>query len=440
VILSGPGRRLDPSQGPLDASRPLGIYIHFPYCGVHCPYCDFAVDARSPADIPHDRYGAAVLRELAIRGPWFGALRAGAGGAAADGALPRLRSIYFGGGTPGLWRPDVVGQVIASIERGWGVTAGALEVTLEANPGEVDQGPLAALRAVGINRLSFGAQSFDDGELERLGRNHRAAAIPAAFAAARAAGFRNVSADLMFGLPGQTEDSWRRSIAALVALEPEHVSAYALTVERGTPFGALDRAGRLPRPDDEAVAGFLRRGRQLLAEAGYQQYEISSYARPGFRAIHNHLYWTQGAYLGVGVSAASFRPLTDGSGWRFSNPRGSDGYLRALEAAAEVAAPGRPAKVERRSAGDLENEALWLALRTRDGVDRAAHAGRFGGDPLGRGDRAHQAERCRRSGWLSISDQNLRLTDDGVLFADEVAARLWVSGATRTGHREGEGA
>lgn len=393
------------------------MYVHFPYCGVHCPYCDFAVDARAREEIPHERYGAAVLRELALRGPWFGA--------AASEPRPPLRSIYFGGGTPGLWRADVVGQVIAAIATAWQARAADLEITLEANPGEVDQAQLGALRAVGINRLSLGAQSFDDGELERLGRNHRAAAIPEAFAAARGAGFTNLTADLMFGLPGQTEESWRRSLAALVALAPEHVSAYALTIERGTAFGALDRAGKLPRPDDELVAGFLRLGREALAAAGYQQYEISSYARPGFRAVHNHLYWTQGAYLGLGVSAASFRPLADGSGWRFSNPRGSEGYLRGLEGPPRPAL-GRPARVERRAGGDLENEALWLALRTRDGVERADHAARFGTDPLARGDRAHQAQRCVSSGWLLVEPGALRLTDEGVLFADEVAARLWV--------------
>ena len=418
-----PGRKglPDPAAGALDATRPLGVYVHFPYCGVHCPYCDFAVDARAPEAIPHERYGAAVLRELELRAPWFG------GGAAATGTRPALRSIYLGGGTPGLWRPDVVGQVISAAAAMWGASPAALEVTVEANPGEVDGQRLAALRAVGVNRLSLGAQSFHDEELRALGRNHAAAAIPVAFAAARSAGFANITVDLMFGIPGQSADSWRRSLDALLALSPDHVSAYALTVERGTPFGALDRAGRLPRPDDDAVAALFTSARQLLGAAGFEPYEVSSYARPGFRAVHNHLYWTQGAYLGLGVSAASFRPLADGTGWRFSNPRGADGYLRGLE----DPTPGDPALgklavVERRAAADLENEALWLALRTSDGVDRAAHARRFGADPLAAPERAAEAERCRRSGWLRVSDAALQLTDEGVLFADEVAARLWL--------------
>jgi oxygen-independent coproporphyrinogen-3 oxidase len=177
------------------------------------------------------------------------------------------------------------------------------------------------------------------------------------------------------------------------------------------------------RPDDEAVAELFRWGRAALAAAGFAPYEISSYARPGFRAVHNQLYWTQGAYLGLGASAASFRPLRDGTGWRFSNPRGTEAYLRA------AGRPGgpRPSRLERRSGGELENEALWLALRTAEGVDRRAHAARFGADPLSSPERQREANRCVQSGWLAVSSEVVRLTDEGVLFADEVAARLWSS-------------
>jgi oxygen-independent coproporphyrinogen-3 oxidase len=401
----------DPSQGALDAGRPLGVYVHFPFCSVHCPYCDFAVEVR--AELPHDRYADAVLAELEARAPWF----RGEG-------RPDLRSIYFGGGTPGLWRPAALGRVIEGARRAFGgPPAEALEITVEANPGEVDQAGLAALRAAGVNRLSLGAQSFDDQLLAGIGRNHDGAAIPAAVAAARAAGFANVTCDLMFGLPGQTLDGWRQAVQALVALAPEHVSAYALTVERGTPFGARERAGTLVRPDDEAVAAMFREGRRALGAAGYEGYEVSSFARPGFRAVHNHLYWTGGAYLGLGASAASFRPLADGTGWRFSNPRSTETYLRAVDEGG--AAGPRPAKVERRSAGDLENEALWLGLRTGDGVDRPAHRRRHGQDPLAAPERAQAAARCVAAGWLEVTPAVVRLTGEGFLFADEVAERLW---------------
>jgi len=394
----------DPSTGRLRPGEPLGVYVHFPFCSVRCPYCDFAVDTR--ADIPHEGYADAIIGEIETRASWF----AGAG---------PLVSIYFGGGTPGLWRPEALGRVIAAARATFGAPASAdLEITVEVNPGESGPEQLAALRAAGVNRLSIGVQALDDALLIALGRNHDAAAGPAAVRAARAAGFDNLSVDLMFGVPGQTLDGWRRAVDEVIALRPEHVSAYALTVERGTVFGARERRGDLPRPDDEVVAGMFQHARQAFGAAGLVPYEVSSYARAGRRARHNQLYWALGPYLGAGASAASFRPLDDGTGWRFSNPRATDVYLRQAGA-------GRLAArhVERRSAADLENEAVWLGLRTADGIDRAAHAARHGRDPLV--GRETEAAAAVTAGWLAVDAGRLTLTPDGVLFADEVAGRLW---------------
>jgi putative oxygen-independent coproporphyrinogen III oxidase len=393
----------DPSEGALAPGRPLGVYVHFPFCGVRCPYCDFAVDTRQ--DIPHDLYADAVIAELAARRAWF------------DGAGP-LASIYFGGGTPGLWRADALARVLEAIRVAFGgPEAGALEITVEANPGEVDEAGLRALRAAGCNRLSLGAQAFEDRLLRALGRNHDAAAIPAAVHAARAAGFEALSLDLIFGIPGQSRDDWRRALDAALALAPEHVSAYALTIERGTVFGALDRAGKLARPEDDEVAAMFEDAGAALAAAGLPRYEVSSYARPGRRARHNGLYWTGAPYLGLGASAASFRPLADGTGWRFSNPRATETYLAAARAGA---VPAR--HVELRSAADLEDEALWLGLRTVDGLDRAAHRARYGRDPL---DGRAAAQACLAAGWLVVDDVSVRLTPAGFLLADEIATRLW---------------
>jgi oxygen-independent coproporphyrinogen-3 oxidase len=380
------------------------VYVHFPFCGVRCPYCDFAVDTR--AELPHDAYADAVLAELAARRAWF------------EGSGP-LASIYFGGGTPGLWRPDSLGRVLDGARAAFGdPPASSLEITVEANPGEVDEPHLAALAAAGVNRLSLGAQSFEDRLLRTLGRNHDAAAIPAAVRAARAAGFATISIDLIFGIPGQSRDDWRRALDAALALAPEHVSAYALTVERATAFGALDRAGKLPRPDDEEVAAMFEDAGTALAAAGLPRYEVSSYARPGLRARHNGLYWSGAPYLGLGASAASFRPLADGMGWRFRNPRSTETYLGAVRKGTLAAR-----HVERRSAEELENEALWLGLRTVDGVDRAAHRARYGRDPLdGREDAARAAI---DAGWLAVDAGTVRLTRAGFLLADEVASRLW---------------
>jgi oxygen-independent coproporphyrinogen-3 oxidase len=396
----------DPSVGAYDASRPLGVYVHFPFCSVRCPYCDFAIDTRS--EIPHDAYAGAVLAELEARRPWF---------TGPDGTVPSLRSIYFGGGTPGLWRPDALARVLDAARRAFaGPPVDSLEITVEANPGEVTPDHLRALRAAGVNRLSLGVQAFQDTLLRGIGRNHDAGAAATAMAASRGAGFERVSCDLMYGVPGQTMDDWRRSVEGLVVLGPDHVSAYALTVERGTAFGSLDRAGKLARPDDEAVAAMFDWGRQALGDAGYQQYEVSSYARPGRRSVHNGLYWSGAAYLGLGASAASFRPLVDGTGWRFTNPRATDTYLRRPV----------PVDAERRPVGALENEALWLGLRTTDGVDRAAHARRYGQDPLAAAERSGEARRCVQAGWLEVTDAVVRLTPAGFLFADEVAGRLWL--------------
>jgi oxygen-independent coproporphyrinogen-3 oxidase len=413
AIAAGPSGRSDDGvgDGTLAPGVPLGVYVHFPFCGVHCPYCDFAVEVRT--EIPHDAYADAVVAEIAARHPWF----AGAGA---------LQSVYFGGGTPGLWRADALARVIDAACAAFGVAGGTarsgLEITVEANPGEIDEPHLAALVRAGVNRLSLGAQAFDDRHLRALGRNHDAAAIPVAVAAARAAGIGNLSLDLMFGLPDQTLADWQRGVDACLALEPAHVSAYALTIERGTPFGALDRAGRLPRAGDDDVAAMFEHGRQALAAAGLAHYEVSSYARRGRRARHNSLYWQAAgaAYLGVGASASSFRPLADGTGWRFANPRATATYLRAARAGAGSPAP---VHIERRAAADLENEALWLALRTVDGVDRQTHRLRYGRDPLE--GRAEPVARCQRAGWLSVDETRLRLTPAGFLFADEVASRLW---------------
>ena len=254
---------------------------------MRCPYCDFAVDTR--AGIPHDAYADAVVAEIGARRGWY------------EGAGP-LASIYFGGGTPGLWRADALARVIEAARAAFDAAAApdAPEITVEVNPGESDEAHLRALRGHGVNRLSIGVQAFDDRLLRGLGRNHDAAAGPACVRAARAAGFDNLSIDLMFGVPEQSFDDWRRAVDVAIGLAPDHVSAYALTVERGTAFGSLARAGRLARPDDEAVAAMFEHARAAFAAAGIEPYEISSYARRDRRSRHNGLYWSLSPYLGVG--------------------------------------------------------------------------------------------------------------------------------------------
>ena len=305
-----------------------------------------------------------------------------------DGAGP-LVSIYFGGGTPGLWRPDALGRVIDGGARHLrrAPTAARAGDHRRGQPGRDRRRPAAArCAAQGVNRLSIGvagarrsAAGGARAQPRRGGRSGRGARR-----AGR--GFDDVSIDLMFGVPGQSLDDWRRAVDAAIALAPEHVSAYALTIERGTVFGARDRAGQLPRPDDEAVAAMFEHARAAFAAAGLAPYEVSSYACPGRRARHNRLYWSLAPYLGVGASAASFRPLADGGGWRFSNPRATDVYLRGRTGGE----PGRPP----RRAADRRRS------RERGGLAGPAHRRRDRPRGASGAPRARSAHRARPSGRL----------------------------------------
>ena len=372
----------------------FGVYIHFPYCRKRCPYCDFAVHAR--ARIPHEQYAAAVKKELADRAALF------------EGR--RLVSIYFGGGTPGLWRADCLGDVLGAVRAAFG--GGELEVTVEANPDDLPREQLDGLRAAGVNRLSLGVQSLEPKHLASLGRTHARGEAERAVADARAAGFANLSLDLMFGMPSQTLTELESDLAGVLAMEPEHVSVYNLTIEDRTAFGGMQRAGLLSVPDSGVCAEMYERIDARLTAAGLGHYEISSWARPGKRAVHNTLYWTGGEYLGLGCSAHSFRRLPDGGGERFSVARSVDEWLRAPTLASR----------ETLDAGALEREAVWLGLRFLDGIDRAAHARAHGVDPVA----AHEAEVARlvAEGLVAVTPERLRLTPRGVLFADEVGARF----------------
>jgi oxygen-independent coproporphyrinogen-3 oxidase len=377
----------------------FGVYIHFPYCRKRCPYCDFAVHARQK--IPHDRYADVVVDELAVRAKQF--------------AGRRVVSIYFGGGTPGLWRPDCIARVVAAVRARFDIDGDGAEITVEANPDDLPPAQLAGLRAAGVNRLSLGVQSFAPKHLAALGRLHGADEARAAVAHARAAGFDNLSLDLMFALPGQTMAELDADLDALLALAPEHLSIYNLTVEERTAFGALQRRGLLMLPDGGLAADMYQRVMARVAAAGLEHYEISSYARAGRRAVHNTLYWRGGEYLGLGCSAASFRRDGDG-GERFSNVRSVDDYFAAQQTG------HAPAEHERLDAAALDREALWLGLRLLDGIDRAAHARVHGADPVAR--HAREIQRLTEEGLLSITPERIRLTPRGVLFADEVAARF----------------
>jgi len=379
-------------------AEPFALYVHVPWCRHVCPYCDFNVYAA--AEAPEPVYVEAVAAELLA---W-------AGRAPCRGR--RAKSLYLGGGTPSLLSPAAIATVLEAVGRGFGIASGA-EVTLEANPGTVTRERLAGYRAAGVNRLSLGAQSFHAEHLRTLGRDHTAADIRAAAEAARAAGFANLSLDLIFAVPGQTLAEWEDDLAATLDLAPEHVSAYALTFEPGTPFHAWRASGRLRPVDEDGEAAMAEAGLVRLEAAGYARYEVSSFARPGFASRHNTSYWDGSDYLGLGAGAHSFS-AEPAPGRRWANERLPERYLSAVREGGTAVATE-----ERLGAAQARGEFCFTGLRQTAGVDLERFRRRFGIEL----DAAFpHLERLIADGLVEASGQRLRLTARGFRFADSVAA------------------
>lgn len=401
VFEEAPGAR---RPGPENSVRwripvSLGIYIHFPYCRALCPYCDFNVHIVRA--IPHREYGQAVLDELALRAP--------------DVARRRLVSVYFGGGTPGLWHPEEVARVLEGIDRAFGLPADA-EITLEVNPDARDARAIPALRAAGVNRLSIGAQSLRDAHLERLGRRHGSADAVRALEIARGCAFRSVSLDFLFALPSQTLAEWREDLDRIAALGADHLSVYNLTVEPETPLAGWVAKGRVALPPEDDQAELLLAARARLTRAGYEHYEVSSYARPGHRSVHNSLYWRGGEYLGLGAGAHGF-VRTDGGGIRWADVDDPAEFMRRV-AAGELPEAWR----ESRSPRDLALEALLAGLRWLDGLDLGELAARTGWDP--RETHPDLLERLAAEGLAKVGRSVLRLTERGILLLDQIVLRF----------------
>jgi len=314
----------------LAALAEIGVYLHYPWCRKLCPSCEFAVEVGTPV---HDAYVAASTRELDAR----------AGGFAGE-----LVSIYLGGGTPSLWRPDCIAEAIARIRRRLGGTP--REVTIEANPTDCSDENLRAWSAAGIDRISIGVQSLEASELVTLGRDHRFGDGEAAVARVVAHGGFRVSCDFILGTPPRSGEP--RFITGV-----DHLSVYELTIEERTAFGARVRAGRMTPLDDDALTDLYIATHERLEAAGFEHYEISSYARPGRRAVHNSLYWRGSPFLGLGVGAASLALHPDGSGERATNVRRAADYMA-----------GAPPETLAIDAREMATDRLWLGMRTRDGV------------------------------------------------------------------------
>lgn len=370
--------------------KPLSLYIHVPFCRSKCAYCDFASFPGREGE--WGRYFEVLWGEME---GWKGELSG-----------RDVATVFFGGGTPTLVEAGYIEETLARARRIWPFAPDA-EITLEGNPGTLTPQKLAIYRQAGVNRLSMGAQSFDDGLLKSLGRIHTAAQVGEAVRMARDAGFSNINLDLMYALPGQTMAQWRDTLEAALGLGVPHISAYSLIVEEGTPMAARVARGEAVVPDDDAVNALQREAVSRLAAAGLARYEISNYARPGFECRHNLVYWNRGDYLGLGSAAHS---LVDGT--RFSNPATLDGYLSGA----------RRLDQQRLTAADAMEETLMLSTRTTRGLDLAAWSAAFGA-PFERGREAALAK-LAAGGFIEISDGFLRLTPRGMQVQDAVVLEL----------------
>lgn len=369
-------------------------YIHVPFCLSKCRYCGFNSEP-VPAIEQVERYCRALEQEIRI----------------SDFGFRNLKTVYFGGGTPTLLSAGQVENLISALAKRASFEEGA-EVTIEANPETVDLEKLRTLGAFGFNRLSLGVQSFDDGALRLLGRAHGVKKALLAFADARRTGFGNIGIDLIYGVPGQDMSQWRKDLTWAIELGPEHVSAYSLTYEPGTEFSAWRDSGRISPTDDDLEAEMLLAARDMLGGAGYEHYEVSNYAKPGFRSRHNLNYWRCGDYLGFGAGAHSHL-----GGRRWANVEPYAEYSEKIVKDGKATAFEETLTREQRLF-----EAVFLGLRMPEGIEAVEFRATWGLRPLEYKPGAWDS--LAKEGLLLVERGNPRLTDKGMLIADSCLARF----------------
>jgi putative oxygen-independent coproporphyrinogen III oxidase len=366
------------------SGAPAGIYVHVPFCLTRCGYCDF--NAYAGMDHLAPRYLRALLSEATLAAPaWEGT---------------EVVSVFLGGGTPTTMAPADLKALLVHLRDRFDVTPDA-EITTEANPDTMDRASLTALLEAGYDRLSMGAQSFDPSVLRALERVHHPDGVRRAFDAARAAGYANVNLDLIYGADGETLESWEHTVREAVALAPEHVSAYALTIEPATPLGRAVASGATPAPDPDLQADMFGLACELLGEAGYRHYEISNWAKPGFECRHNLGYWERRPYVGLGAGAHAYRDDT-----RWWNVRPPEEYMAMVERG-ELPIGGS----ESLDASDAYLEEVFLKLRTLEGIPASWV------EPA-------TAEPFLRSGLLVEDLRNLVPTERGMLLLNELVLAL----------------
>jgi oxygen-independent coproporphyrinogen III oxidase len=369
-----------------------GLYVHIPFCSSRCSYCDFATGLYQ-GELA-ERYVRGLIHEIK----------------SSRYAGENVDTIYFGGGTPSLLAPAQLERILASLYEQFKIAAEA-EITLEINPGSATPERLRAFRSLGVNRASFGAQTFDDAELAKLGRSHNTADALRTFADLRDAGFANVSFDLIAGLPAQTLAGWQRNIQHALALAPEHLSFYLLEVHSGTPLAEHIRRGIQPEPDEDLAGVMYEWMLEQAAAAGYEHYEISNLCRPGFHSRHNVKYWTAAPYYGFGCSAHSY----DGDARRWSNQRDVMKYLEMIESGASPVV-----EEQRLTETDMRAEAVFLGMRLMQGVDLRRYRESFGVDL--RDEHADDLDRFRKAGLIELEGDLIKLTRTGALLSNEVFA------------------
>ncbi|MCR4671930.1 MAG: radical SAM family heme chaperone HemW [Lachnospiraceae bacterium] len=379
----------------------IGLYLHYPFCVRKCRYCDFL---SAPAD---DSFRAAYIKrleeEIAMQSERYGR----------RGDSRRAVTIFIGGGTPSLMSEKEISGLMDCIYRNFEVAEDA-EISMEVNPGTADIGKLSAMKNAGINRLSFGLQSMNNEELERLGRIHNAEQFLESYDAARNAGFTNINIDLMSALPGQTAESFGITLRKAARLSPEHLSCYSLIIEEGTPFWSIYGEGSLPEgmpelPSEDEEREMYRMTKEILSEYGYSRYEISNYAKPGYECRHNISYWVRNDYLGFGPGAASLI-----GNRRFTNTRSVNQYMKDFALSEDEPLDERVSMAE----------TVFLGLRMTEGVDCKAFINEFGrsledvyGDVI---------EKYTATGHLkkSADGSRLMLTEDGIDVSNVIVAEF----------------
>lgn len=369
-----------------------GLYFHIPFCTQKCIYCDFFSGTNIGLK---KRYIDAMCQEMLRYGEFFDA--------------EPLRTIYFGGGTPSLLHPDELATILNHAGKLWDTSA-VDEITLEANPDDLSVDYLLGLRQIGINRLSIGVQSLSDADLQWMRRRHNARQALDAIANAKKSGFTNISVDLIFGLPNQQSCHIQHYVDTMRSFDVEHISAYSLTVESRVLQRKID-SGAVTLPSDDHCAALFETVSQSLRNAGYHQYEISNYAKPGYESKHNSGYWTQTPYLGIGAGAYSFDGKT-----RWTNAPHTARYIDQTNAGIDVRT------VEPLSDTDLHNEYLFTSLRRCQGIDLHEYSARYGTAKYNR--LIADAQRFIDTNHLVIDNNHLALTHKGIYISDMVMSHL----------------